>query len=197
VAPAKRFDVVVTFRGAACHTLALTSSHLDRGMGEPVEPDRVVLQILLEDAPSDPAVDGALPVASIEPLVTDAATPVRSVVLGCDPEPLAGDAPAFTINGERWPFAPELKGDLATIEIWSIVNDTPTPEPFHVHGTFFQVIDRDGVPEPRRALEDVALVAAGTTLRLAVRFEQPGKWMFHSHIPEHAERGMMGVFDVR
>ena len=32
----------------------------------------------------------------------------------------------------------------------------------------------------------------GTTLRFAVRYEPLGMWMFHCHILEHAERGMMG-----
>jgi FtsP/CotA-like multicopper oxidase with cupredoxin domain len=30
------------------------------------------------------------------------------------------------------------------------------------------------------------------TLRFAVRYGTPGRWMFHCHILEHAERGMMG-----
>ena len=30
------------------------------------------------------------------------------------------------------------------------------------------------------------------TLRLAVRYGSAGRWMFHCHILEHAERGMMG-----
>jgi len=35
-----------------------------------------------------------------------------------------------------------------------------------------------------------------STLKLAARFDEPGGWMYHCHILEHAEGGMMGEIDV-
>jgi len=34
-------------------------------------------------------------------------------------------------------------------------------------------------------------------LSIAVKYTAPGAWMFHCHILEHAERGMMGHLHVR
>ena len=62
---------------------------------------------------------------------------------------------------------------------------------------FFEVLAVNGVPETRRGWKDTLNVpqARGTTpgvVRFAVRYEALGMWMFHCHILEHAEGGMMG-----
>ena len=81
-------------------------------------------------------------------------------------------------------------------EIWEIRNDAEMDHPFHLHGTFFQVLDVDGVAPPHVGWKDTVNVPMKTTLRFAVRYGEPGRWMFHCHILEHAERGMMGELDV-
>ena len=84
---------------------------------------------------------------------------------------------------------------LETVEEWAVVNDTEMDHPFHVHGFRFQLVDATGAPE--RACRDTVNVPAKTTVRLRMRLEDhPGRWMFHCHILEHAERGMMGEFEV-
>ena len=85
---------------------------------------------------------------------------------------------------------------LGDTEIWEVRNEATMDHPFHLHGTFFQVIDRDGLPEPHLGWKDTAMVKARSTLRFAVRYDAPGKWMFHCHILEHQERGMMGEIHV-
>jgi FtsP/CotA-like multicopper oxidase with cupredoxin domain len=35
-----------------------------------------------------------------------------------------------------------------------------------------------------------------STLKLVAQFDEPGAWMYHCHIPEHAEGGMMGEIHV-
>jgi len=73
--------------------------------------------------------------------------------------------------------------------------------PFHVHGTQFQVVEseREGkVSKPAyRAWRDTVNVARGETIRIALRQDQPGLRMYHCHILEHEQLGMMGVVDVR
>jgi FtsP/CotA-like multicopper oxidase with cupredoxin domain len=195
IAPGERYDVLVEITGDVGATLELMTTHVDRGMGEPVEPDQRVLAMRIDGRQSTASV-APIAIGVIEPIETGASTVVRTLSLGFDPDPIAGTAPAYTINDERFPFAPPIVGTVGDVEIWEIVNATPTQEPFHLHGTFFQVLDRDGVAEPRLAQKDVVSVAAGTTLRFAVRYERAGMWMFHSHIPEHAERGMMRVLQL-
>jgi FtsP/CotA-like multicopper oxidase with cupredoxin domain len=70
--------------------------------------------------------------------------------------------------------------------------------PFHLHGFFFQVLSRDSVAEPQAALanKDTLILKQQTTTRIVARFDRPGGWMYHCHILEHAELGMMGEIDV-
>ncbi len=87
---------------------------------------------------------------------------------------------------------------LDNIEIWQIENVVTMDHPFHLHGFQFQVLDRDGVPEPFVSWKDVVNVKKHETVRFAVRFDDfPGQWMFHCHILDHEDHGMMGILQVR
>jgi FtsP/CotA-like multicopper oxidase with cupredoxin domain len=70
--------------------------------------------------------------------------------------------------------------------------------PFHLHGFQFQILDRDGVPEPYRSWKDVVNVRKHERVRIVVRLDDfPGRWMFHCHILDHEDHGMMGILEVR
>jgi FtsP/CotA-like multicopper oxidase with cupredoxin domain len=71
--------------------------------------------------------------------------------------------------------------------------------PFHVHGTQFQVISRNGQTPPpeERGFKDTIFVAVGEEVQIRIRFSQPGIFMYHCHILEHEENGMMGQVRVR
>ncbi len=70
--------------------------------------------------------------------------------------------------------------------------------PFHLHGFQFQVLERNGRPEPFPSWKDVVNVRRQETVRLVVRFDDfPGKWMFHCHILNHEDQGMMGILEVK
>jgi FtsP/CotA-like multicopper oxidase with cupredoxin domain len=87
---------------------------------------------------------------------------------------------------------------LGATEIWEIENLVGMDHPFHLHGFQFQVLDRNGVPEPFRAWKDTVNVPGHESARIIVRYENyPGKWMFHCHILTHEDNGMMGVLEVR
>jgi bilirubin oxidase len=91
----------------------------------------------------------------------------------------------------------DLRGRLNTTEIWQIENIVTMDHPFHLHGFQFQVLDRDGVPEPYVSWKDSVNVPKHGKVRLAVRFENhPGKWMFHCHILDHEDMGMMGILEL-
>lgn len=99
----------------------------------------------------------------------------------------------FSINGEAYPDVTPLQAKLGAVEDWSVVNTTEMDHPFHLHGFRFQVLSVDGMPPSFRAWEDTVNVKAKQTVKLRVSLEDhPGTWMFHCHILEHAERGMMG-----
>ncbi len=92
----------------------------------------------------------------------------------------------------------DVSASLGATEIWQIENLVGLDHPFHLHGFQFQVLDRDGVPEPYRSWKDVVNVPKHQTARFIVRYENyPGKWMFHCHILDHEDHGMMGVLEVK
>ena len=86
---------------------------------------------------------------------------------------------------------------LGDVEIWQIENIVGMDHPFHLHGFQFQVIDRDGKPEPFRSWKDTVNVPKHSVVRIIVRFSDfAGKWMYHCHILDHEDHGMMGVLEV-
>ncbi len=91
---------------------------------------------------------------------------------------------------------------LGSTEIWTVANDGMMGHPFHVHGTSFQILSRDGAPPPAHesGWKDVVLVRSGETVHLIARFDQPAgddhPYMYHCHILEHEDNGMMGQFTV-
>ena len=90
--------------------------------------------------------------------------------------------------------------DANTTEIWKITNNSPMTHPFHAHAIQYQIIDRDGIPASGVDLgwKDTFLVKPHETVRVIGRFEpiNQGDYMYHCHILEHEDAGMMGYFRV-
>lgn len=103
------------------------------------------------------------------------------------------------INGKRMDLhRVDVTVPLGATEIWTIENLVGMDHPFHLHGFRFQVLSRDGEPEPYPSWKDTVNVPKHQTVRLVVRFDDyPGLWMFHCHILTHEDAGMMGVLQVR
>jgi FtsP/CotA-like multicopper oxidase with cupredoxin domain len=92
----------------------------------------------------------------------------------------------------------DVSAPLGATEIWQVENVVGMDHPFHLHGFQFQVLDRDGVPEPFPSWKDTVNVPRHQTVRFIVRYDNfPGMWMFHCHILDHEDHGMMGVLEVR
>ena len=92
----------------------------------------------------------------------------------------------------------DIRARLGTTEIWQIENVVGMDHPFHLHGFQFQVLDRNGVPEPYVSWKDSVNVPKHSKVRIIVKFENfPGKWMYHCHILDHEDMGMMGILEVR
>lgn len=70
-------------------------------------------------------------------------------------------------------------------------NEAGPEHPFHLHGQFFQI---DDVTQP--GLKDTVLVPGMATVNIVAYMDNPGHWMAHCHILEHAELGMMSEIVV-
>lgn len=106
---------------------------------------------------------------------------------------------AFLINGRPYEsdrLDTEVK--LNTIEDWELINTGVMDHPFHVHGSAFQVISRNGQPESLLAWRDTVLVKRGETVRIRIPFRDfAGKTVYHCHILDHEDLGMMGNLMIR
>jgi FtsP/CotA-like multicopper oxidase with cupredoxin domain len=75
-------------------------------------------------------------------------------------------------------------------------NETAWWHPMHLHGHAFRVMSRNGKPTAHREWQDTVLVAPRENVEIAFVADNPCDWMFHCHILEHQESGMMGVIRV-
>jgi FtsP/CotA-like multicopper oxidase with cupredoxin domain len=91
---------------------------------------------------------------------------------------------------------------LGSVEIWEIQNRTTLAHPFHIHDVQFRVLDRDGAPpQPHeQGLKDTVLIDTGSRVRVIAEFadfaDPDHPYMYHCHILEHEDAGMMGQFVV-
>jgi len=107
-------------------------------------------------------------------------------------------------RGKVWAFNGAVDGDTAepmfevprgtTVTI-DINNDTAWPHAMHLHGHHFRQIDSASGKElgPWR---DTHLMERGEQHTIALVADNPGDWLIHCHMVEHAASGMTGWFKV-
>lgn len=75
-------------------------------------------------------------------------------------------------------------------------NDSFRIHPIHLHGMFFKLLARNGVPIDEPFFRDTVLVHSKESIDIGLVPLDVGRWMMHCHILEHAEAGMMTFIDV-
>lgn len=105
----------------------------------------------------------------------------------------------FLINGKAFdPNRIDTQVTLDTVEDWEVTNTGSMTHPFHVHTNKFQVISRNGEPMPYPAWKDVVSVSPGESVRIRMVFrDYPGKTVYHCHVLDHEDRGMMGTLAIQ
>ncbi|HEY8775012.1 MAG TPA: multicopper oxidase domain-containing protein [Gaiellaceae bacterium] len=133
--------------------------------------------------------------ASLPPYDPDNVNGRRRIVFS---EEMGQGPVRFLINGKS--FEPEridFHSQQGSIEIWEVINDADMDHPFHLHIYPFIVLSRNGRPEPVRMWRDTVNLATGDRVELLVPFEHfSGTTIYHCHIVEHEDRGMMAQFAV-
>jgi FtsP/CotA-like multicopper oxidase with cupredoxin domain len=107
----------------------------------------------------------------------------------------------WSINGVFIPggdhvHEPFLTLDRGSSHVFEMLNETAWWHPMHLHGHVFRVLSRDGRPTVRREWLDTVLMAPRERVEIAFVADNPGDWMFHCHILEHQQAGMMGTVRV-
>jgi len=110
----------------------------------------------------------------------------------------------FFINGKKFGEGVMPQLEIGTVEEWTILNAGPLNHPFHIHQGVFIVTKINGFPiEPGKKFPnanaanyvsplDVIMVPAFGSVTIRFRaLDFPGKYVFHCHILEHEDEGMM------
>ena len=204
LAPGQRADLIVDAVGDEEGQAFLVSHERDGAytiaafaVGEAVRSERLPPPSPLEPNPVEPlrGLDDARPATLL--MQGGAMGGMQGAVMGgrmTDIRDMATQGKVWAFNGVAdFPAQPLV--ELATGETvrMAIVNETAWPHAMHLHGHHFRQIGADGSVGP---LRDTLLVDREETAEIAFVADNPGDWLIHCHMPEHAEGGMETWFRV-
>jgi len=204
ISPAERFEVLVDFANG---TPAILETGPDTAMGlfgkMSLDDTSEFVPIMRFEPIAAYAPVKTLPARLVEPAVTDPQTSVRRrqlrLAIGlCGP--VAGEMSVMSgsINGQPHDLNRiDIETELGTQEVWEITS-IGMAHSFHVHGASFRILSLSGKSPPAHLVgwKDVALVE--DSAELLVAFNKPATrehpFMYHCHILEHEDAGMMGQY---
>lgn len=190
VVPGERADIVFTPSNEPGETAMLRWVPTERGFGTVFNRPRENM-MAIETVDEAPVIPAPIPTELREIEAIDIANAVEHTLdMTID---LSNNDVVMGINGiPYWNFEP-VEARIGETHVWSLTNTTIFSHPFHLHGYFFQVLDDSRTPEWKDTID----VPVDSTVRIAIPFEdRPGAWMYHCHILDHAEAGMMGQLYV-
>jgi blue copper oxidase len=208
IAPAERFEVLVDFADGKPVVLE-TGPDEEMGIFGRLAPDGssdYVAVMRFEPTATMPVVK-ELPARLIKPATADPASAVRrrQLVLNsglCASRSEAGPrgdmASLIGINGKPFDRARvDIEAKLGTAEVWEITS-IGMAHPFHVHGALFRVLSIEGEAPPAHLAgwKDTLLVSDKAELLVAFnqRATPAHPFMYHCHILEHEDGGLMGQY---
>jgi suppressor of ftsI len=188
IAPGKRFDVLV--QGGEPGTVEFKTLQYDQ-QGD-LYPETLLATVTVNPSGLTAA---ALPVKLVEPNDLNEGKVDVSRTITFAKDQATGH---FMIDGKVFD---ENRIDqavkLGALEEWTIINDNNQQHPFHIHTNDFQVISIND--EPYQASSHVDTINLPTEGKVTVRIpflDFTGKFVYHCHILNHADMGMMGTVEV-
>jgi FtsP/CotA-like multicopper oxidase with cupredoxin domain len=114
---------------------------------------------------------------------------------------MCGDGATWTMNGMSMTGDGQSMPPLFAIKrgkscVLALRNETAWWHPMHLHGHSFRVVSRNGKRNPGKEWRDTVLVPPRESADLAFVADHPGDWMFHCHVTDHQEAGMMAVIRI-
>ena len=204
LAPAQRADLIVDVTSEAAGEAFLISFERDGdyalttvAVDEPVRAARLPVPAALElnDIPPLGAVSDA--VAARLVMAGGAMGGMRSALLGgveTDIRDLVRKGRAWAFNGvAEPPEDPLLTVRLGQTARIALKNDTRWPHAMHLHGHHFREVTASGDYGP---LRDTLLMDPGQETAIAFVADNPGAWLLHCHMLEHAAAGMSTWVEV-
>ncbi len=195
--PGERVELLVQFSQAGqavLRTEAVARGGVGMGAGGGItSPAGNLVTFQVEGAgaaAATPAIPGTL---SLERVAT---TGTREVVFSMGGGG-GGQGMQFLIDGKQFEAnRVDVRVKLGDIEEWTVRNTSPMDHPFHLHIWPFQVVAQSpGTPQV--GWKDVVNVPANGWVRLHIPFtEVAGRTVFHCHILDHEDRGMMAIIEA-
>ena len=110
-----------------------------------------------------------------------------------------GGGMRFTIDGKQFdPARTDHVVRVGTVEEWTITNTSPMDHPLHLHVWPMQLIEHGGQPVEIPTWQDVVNVPAGSSAKVRIAFDDfAGRTVYHCHILDHEDHGMMAVVEAR
>jgi suppressor of ftsI len=201
VAPAGRLEAIVTGPPPGTHR-ALRTLCVNTGPEGDPNPEMVLADLVQpssgqpslnqDDANSSPghAIDDRPPLykpIDVEPLMK--AEPDFTVIF-------TEDKNGFYINGRKYApdASPMTSARVGTYQHWRILNRSAELHPFHIHQVHFLAYAENDVPLPHPEWLDTVNVPLGGSVDVILDFTNPvikGMSLFHCHLLNHEDKGMM------
>lgn len=201
LAPAERAEIVIDFLTDAGR-FTLSAMHYERGWMGPDKPSAETLPLMTFELNGEAVSPIALPQKLRDIEVLGEPKSVKRIEFA-ETMGMANGAMTmgFLIDGKSFDMTRvDLKSKAGDVELWEIANTTDMDHPFHIHGTQFQIVERDSngsaIVSPFLAWKDTVNITSKETVRIKVRHSTAGLRMYHCHILEHEDNGMMGQLEV-
>jgi FtsP/CotA-like multicopper oxidase with cupredoxin domain len=220
VPPGGRVEFIVKGPPVGQPALFVTRT-VDTGQGGENDPNRALVSLVAtNDAPEPqskmPAFTNALPAPTVSWLAETPPNRVRKFYFSekltdpNDPNSATdfyiteeGHEPAAFDSSSTEPNIVARQGD---VEDWIIENRSTELHAFHIHQIHFELIDWSGLPVNEPFLRDTVNVPfykqqmlQYPSVRLRLDFRDPntvGTFVYHCHLLEHEDGGMMGTIKV-
>jgi FtsP/CotA-like multicopper oxidase with cupredoxin domain len=200
LAPGERAEVLVQLERSGSYKLEHLGydrgQHRMGGMGmmgnASSDQPETLLTVIAPANPKPLALPSSL--MPVERLEVGGASVTRRIVMKESMMPMG-----FFLNGKSFDHRRvDFSGKRGTLEVWELENQGDMDHPFHLHSYPFQVLERNGIPEPYRAWKDTVNLRKNDRVKIAVPLRDfTGLTVYHCHIVEHEDRGMMGTLEVR
>jgi len=129
----------------------------------------------------------------IEPLAPKDAHVMRKIKFSVSPS--LENGMNFLVNNKM--HADDKPVVIGELQIWEVSNTSLMDHPFHLHGEFFQILEENGNAPQYKSWKDTYNLRPRSKIKIAwMPDNRPGMWMYHCHILEHHEAGMMANFEV-
>jgi suppressor of ftsI len=197
IPPAARYEVLV--RGPKKGKYRLHAEAFNTGPAGDAYPHQLLATLLSRGHKVDP-----IPLPSVFPPVTNLSElPVdftRKVVFNDTDDP-----DVFVIDHKVYDHDRiDQMVRLGDLEEWTVQNKSQELHVFHIHQTDFQVTEINGVRQPFTGYQDTVTLPIATKkgpgeVRMRIPFTNPlivGKFVYHCHIVQHADKGMMANIEV-